>query len=798
MLYNIPSAGYIEQTTNALVDGVLRCIERAHDSLQPARIYFNQGELLDASINRSPISYANNPALERNRYKHDTDKDMYLLRFVDRKGQPLAMLNWFAVHGTSMNNTNHLISSDNKGYAALLFEQDFNPPGTLPGKGKFVAIFAQANEGDVSPNTRGPRCIDTGLPCDPITSTCGNPPRNEKCIASGPGKDMFESTKIIAYKQYYKARQLFLDTEKTAKQVTGPVRFAHEHIDITKQQVPLYESVVELSRRQPSERRAARRREATPPNGAANATQTQAGKTPKVATNIQLNATYETCVAALGYSFAAGTTDGPGAFDFQQGDTASGRFWNMVRDFLRKPSPEQMRCHYPKPILLSTGEMDFPYMWHPKVVPTQILMIGQVAIVGLPGEFTTMAGRRVREAVRQALRSRIHHLATVEGDGQDDDSDLASDEARQRSLRLNAGQQTATNQRRRPGRQALDQQVDGVQSNKQPEVEVVLSGLSNIYTSYITTIEEYEIQRYEGASTLYGPHTLQAYLNQFVRLASHLAKEEPLPTPNPAVQPPDLSKNLFTMKAGVLYDGAPHGKTFGQVLQDVDTSRVYRCASKDQVSAHFVAGNPRNDLFQEQSFLYVDKFNEHNQTWTPIATDASWDTKFIWERTNTLFGESRVIITWDLPADCQSGVYRIRHYGAHKSLLQSIGHYSGKSSPFKVSAEAHSGGGGGGGNSTEPGQQQATDEDLRLERLLQQAEQSELLIAAAASGKAATGAATNNGPTRSDDDQLLAAGTSNLRPKSGGGEQRQPSGGLFAPLEMLSSMFGSWRWRSLG
>jgi neutral ceramidase len=28
-----------------------------------------------------------------------------------------------------------------------------------------------------------------------------------------------------------------------------------------------------------------------------------------------------TCPAAVGFSFAAGTTDGPGAFDFKQGDS---------------------------------------------------------------------------------------------------------------------------------------------------------------------------------------------------------------------------------------------------------------------------------------------------------------------------------------------------------------------------------------------------------------------------------------------------------------------------------------------
>ena len=46
-------------------------------------------------------------------------------------------------------------------------------PVLLP-QGPFVAAFGQANLGDVSPNTKGPRCIDTGLPCDMIENTCGD------------------------------------------------------------------------------------------------------------------------------------------------------------------------------------------------------------------------------------------------------------------------------------------------------------------------------------------------------------------------------------------------------------------------------------------------------------------------------------------------------------------------------------------------------------------------------------------------------------------------------------------------
>lgn len=178
MLYNIPSSGFISQTLDALVDGIGRSVERANENLRPAKIFFSEGELLEASINRSPTSYLNNPAEERSRFQHDTDKGMFLLKMFDSQtNEPIAMINWFAVHGTSMNSSNHLISGDNKGYASLLFEQEFNPPETMPGKGKFVAIFAQANEGDVSPNTNGPRCVDSGLPCDLASSTCGNPAR---------------------------------------------------------------------------------------------------------------------------------------------------------------------------------------------------------------------------------------------------------------------------------------------------------------------------------------------------------------------------------------------------------------------------------------------------------------------------------------------------------------------------------------------------------------------------------------------------------------------------------------------
>jgi neutral ceramidase len=58
--------------------------------------------------------------------------------------------------------------------------------------------------------------------------------------------------------------------------------------------------------------------------------------------------------------------------------------------------------------------------------------------------------------------------------------------------------------------------------NDSGSFKVVLAGLSNVYTHYITTFEEYQMQRYEAGSTIYGPNTLQAYLEQYAYLTENL------------------------------------------------------------------------------------------------------------------------------------------------------------------------------------------------------------------------------------------------------------------------------------
>ncbi|EPS68686.1 hypothetical protein M569_06080, partial [Genlisea aurea] len=396
VVYLITSLGFVRQSFDALVNGIEQSVIQAHKNLRPGSIYVDKGELLDAGVNRSPSAYLNNPVSERKKYEYNVDTDMTLLKFVDDEWGPVGSFSWFATHGTSMSRTNSLISGDNKGAAARFMEDWFdasshggmsykiNETATVPrgisdintnardkhyellelaagfesltGKSstrsarrlrrsnpnqgdrpKFVSAFCQSNCGDVSPNVLGAFCIDTGLPCDFNHSTCGG--LNELCYGRGPGSDEFESTRIIGERQFKKAAELF---NSASENLNGSLDYRHAYVDFSKLNVTILRD---------------------------------GGHTDVV----------RTCPAAMGFAFAAGTTDGPGAFDFTQGDDKGNAFWRLIRDLLKTPSKEQQDCHHPKPILLDTGEMKEPYDWAPSILPVQILKIGQLVLLCVPG-----------------------------------------------------------------------------------------------------------------------------------------------------------------------------------------------------------------------------------------------------------------------------------------------------------------------------------------------------------------------------------------------------------------------------
>ena len=207
---------------------------------------------------------------------------------------------------------------------------------------------------------------------------------------------------------------------------------------------------------------------------------------------------------------------------------------------------------------------------------------------------------------------------------------------------------------------------------------VVLGGPANSYTHYIATEEEYGIQRYEGASTLYGPHTLNAYIDLTLKYLPHLAGK--LAPPKAGPSPPININNSLSFITGVAFDRAPFFKSFGDVLDDVGPSH----ARGSSVSATFVGANPRNDLRLESTYAVVEKL-VGSGIWTTVRDDADWSLIFRWKRVNSVLATSEVTITWEVEEDSEDGLYRLRYFGAAKAPISgTIEAFQGVSRIFSI------------------------------------------------------------------------------------------------------------------
>jgi len=154
-LYNITIPGFVPEVYSRIVDGIVESILEAERNLQPAELKISTGTFdpeLEVAFNRSVKAYNLNPEVTQKRTEKDkhlaVDREMVLMRIDCTDGKPIASVNWFGVHTTSLSNDNHLICSDNKGYAAHYHEEEMRKHG----KEKFISIFAQTACGDVSPN----------------------------------------------------------------------------------------------------------------------------------------------------------------------------------------------------------------------------------------------------------------------------------------------------------------------------------------------------------------------------------------------------------------------------------------------------------------------------------------------------------------------------------------------------------------------------------------------------------------------------------------------------------------------
>lgn len=630
LLPQITSKGFNKPSYQAIVDGAVKSIKEAHARLAPGRLSVGSIDILDANVNRSPWSYLANPAEERQRYKYDADKTMTVLRFsqITESGEAkdVGVFTWYATHGTSVLANNTLVSGDNKGLAAYFFEQSTNDPS-------FVAGFSQANVGDVSPNILGAYCEygpQEGELCDFETSLCGG--RTNPCHSRGPYWGRNDAGTASCYeigrRQYEGARRLFDDPTAFAPIRGQVVKSFHQFVDFSQLEFTLANGTVA-----------------------------------------------RTCPAALGYSFAAGTSDWPGSFDFKQGqphDHNANPLWSVVGNRIAQPNETQKACHREKPILLDVGESESPYAWSPNIVDIQLFRIGHFFIIAAPGEASTMAGRRWREAIHSAAADRFS-------------SDL------------------------------------------QAAPLVVLGGLANTYAHYIVTPEEYTRQRFEGASTLFGPWTLDAHIHLTLQRLPYLARDAAtaLPPLAPGPYPPINVNESLNFITPVVMDRPALFKRFGDVVADVRTGTPY--APGDTVAAKFVGANPRNNFRLEGTFAAVEKLvDPATGRWEQVRDDADWSLVYEWRRTSTALGTSQVTISWETkwetgawredgseeavaagkgkakPGDggkeddddghselraratALDGTYRIRYYGDAKAFKGQITAFEGTSGTFTI------------------------------------------------------------------------------------------------------------------
>ncbi len=434
--YNVVTPGFVPAHVAAIISAAIKSIDTAYKQMQPAEISLDLGQFdddIDVAWNRSLSAYNCNPDVTQ---RADTethlalDREMQVLS-LRRDGKTQALLSLFGVHATCCGNMLDKYSNDNKGKAAAQAEAALQSQGAV----EPVAIFAQGTAGDVSPFYHGPGDI-----------------KRRKAIK---GDAHYAYAAANAKKQSQKALEINQEPgfllEGQIDGVLTYVDFSHIKAD------PAYA------------------------NGNDNAL------------------TSDPC---HGVAFFEGTpVDGPGMPGFLgKGARSLANRLRTKRLSNANNQPKQEADYYrqlytaqgPKTILMEAarkkilgydiaklplpgfvdplvkeikrqarlGAMDESAMV-PTVLPLQIVRIGQLALVCCPGEFTTVAGKRIKDTVRDVLK----------------DSDID---------------------------------------------DVLISTYCNDYMGYCTTNEEYQQQNYEGGHTIFGQWQLAAFQTCFAKLAPEL------------------------------------------------------------------------------------------------------------------------------------------------------------------------------------------------------------------------------------------------------------------------------------
>lgn len=401
--YNFTIPGFQLKVFHTICHGIMEAIKVAKKDMQDVNLTWGIHSIAadkEIAYNRSMGAYLNNEDAEKltkEEWHLAVNRNSEGLRITDSSGKEKAFLNWFGVHCTSISSFNHRIHHDNKGVAADLYEK--NHPGT-------IAFFFQEAAGDVSPNFVWDKSLGR---------------------MRGKYKDQYENAAFNGELQYREAEKIKCD-----EVISGKLQTWHQFMDMG----------------------------------------------------------LEVGVPAHGVAFFEGTKEGPGV------NPVLGRILKSVSRVVKQKhlmtNPEHKmfyEAHAPKDILLDHRNGSFlgiplaawkklppipepavesmrvaaknesinTLPWVPSILPFQLLKIGTLLIVAVPGEITTVAAKRLKAA--------------------------------------------------------LSKKIEGTGVNR-----IIISSYANAYMGYITTPGEYVTQSYEAGHTVYGRETLRGIIKGFTDL----------------------------------------------------------------------------------------------------------------------------------------------------------------------------------------------------------------------------------------------------------------------------------------
>lgn len=215
--------------------------------------------------------------------------------------------------------------------------------------------------------------------------------------------------------------------------------------------------------------------------------------------------------------------------------------------------------------------------WVQEMLPVQLIRLGELHLLCLPVEVTVIAGVRLRDAVAAAA-------------GID------------------------------PG-------------------DVLVQGYANGYAHYLTTPEEYDAQRYEAGSTVFGRNQLAAFTEAAQRLAADLAAGRPS---EPGTPPPRQRPGRV---------GAPSGSTTLSRPRPVRVAAVRTPGADGRLAVDFDCAHPNRVI--PDSYARVER--RDGSRWVPVADDDAPSTEITWRRRGAAFTATVSVVLSGRPGEYRVG-----------------------------------------------------------------------------------------------------------------------------------------------